>query len=535
MTKAGVFGASRGMELLKRHAPGAVAFLLPMTVYLTTLCPTVYTMDSAELTLAAYYLGLIHAPGHPLFLLLGRLFTLLPFGDIAYRVNLLSAFCAACTVYLLYRLERSLGVRPLFALSASLLFAFSRSVWSVANVAEVYALHTAIVTGLFLLLLRWQETQRAGLLGWLAFGYGLSHASHTSSVLLAPSFFYGLRTAWGRLFKPRQFVPLVLLFLLGLSVFLYLPLRFKADPAINYIVQYFQADLTTWRGFWWMITGEMFGPEFFGYDLNSIWGEVVSFARLLWSDFLGVGVLLGLCGVIYGLRKRREQAWMLLAAFLVPVFFFVNYRVGDKGTMFLVPELVWCPWMGWGLEWLLSQERRPTRERAAESRAATGIPLWLSLGSVFLVILALVLNYGALDESDTWVVRDFSREVLDSLPHQAMILAEWSSAAPMEYVQFVEQRRPDVQVVNLSFFSLGQRDALLRNRSDQDIDELLQQALLDLVDSNIHSRPVYAFGRDLAWLDDYEFRQQGKIFRLYPLDKCDFPGKSGCIWLGRRP
>jgi hypothetical protein len=82
---------------------GVLVFLISFTVYLKTLCPTVYVGDSGELIAAAYTLGIPHPPGYPLFTILGKVFiTLIPIGSIAYRVNLLSAFFASSTVMVLY-------------------------------------------------------------------------------------------------------------------------------------------------------------------------------------------------------------------------------------------------------------------------------------------------------------------------------------------------------------------------------------------------------------------------------------------------
>ena len=71
---------------------------LALAVYLRTLAPTVMWYDMGEFATAAYVLGIAHNTGYPLLMLLGKLFTYLPLGDIAYRVNLLSAVCAALTV-----------------------------------------------------------------------------------------------------------------------------------------------------------------------------------------------------------------------------------------------------------------------------------------------------------------------------------------------------------------------------------------------------------------------------------------------------
>jgi hypothetical protein len=70
--------------------------------YCLTLAPTITWehdgVDSGDLITAAYTLGIAHPPGYPLFTLLARVFTLLPVGEIAYRVNLMSALLAAATV-----------------------------------------------------------------------------------------------------------------------------------------------------------------------------------------------------------------------------------------------------------------------------------------------------------------------------------------------------------------------------------------------------------------------------------------------------
>ncbi len=77
-------------------------FFISFVVYLKTLCPTVYVGDSGELIAAVYTLGIAHPPGYPLYCLLGKLFTFLPFGSIAFRVNLMSAFFASLTIVLVY-------------------------------------------------------------------------------------------------------------------------------------------------------------------------------------------------------------------------------------------------------------------------------------------------------------------------------------------------------------------------------------------------------------------------------------------------
>ena len=94
----------RPSRLDSRSKPwaGISLFLLTFLVYLRTLAPGVYGFDSAELATGVFTQGIVHPPGYPLYLLIGKLFTFLPVRDVAYRLNLMSAFFAALTVLLLY-------------------------------------------------------------------------------------------------------------------------------------------------------------------------------------------------------------------------------------------------------------------------------------------------------------------------------------------------------------------------------------------------------------------------------------------------
>src|SRR5436305_10621903 len=72
----------------------AFVFVAAITLYISTLAPTVTLVDSGELMLAAHTLGVAHPPGFPLYVLLAHIFTWLPIGSVATRVNFASAMFA---------------------------------------------------------------------------------------------------------------------------------------------------------------------------------------------------------------------------------------------------------------------------------------------------------------------------------------------------------------------------------------------------------------------------------------------------------
>ena len=78
-------------------------FLLTFIVYFDTMAPTVSYWDCGEFIAVSHTLGVPHPPGSPFFLLLGRIFSMLPFNeDIAFRVNIISPLVSAFAVMLLY-------------------------------------------------------------------------------------------------------------------------------------------------------------------------------------------------------------------------------------------------------------------------------------------------------------------------------------------------------------------------------------------------------------------------------------------------
>ena len=73
----------------------ALVLIISLFVYLSALCPGISLGDAGELISASYTLGIAHPPGYPVYTLLGKLFTFLPFGTIAGRINLMTAILGA--------------------------------------------------------------------------------------------------------------------------------------------------------------------------------------------------------------------------------------------------------------------------------------------------------------------------------------------------------------------------------------------------------------------------------------------------------
>jgi tetratricopeptide (TPR) repeat protein len=183
-------------------------FLISCGIYLRTMAPTVSFWDCGEFIACANILGIPHPPGSPLFVLIGRLSTLVPiFDQIAARVNLISVLTSALAVWITYlvivkltgrwgREETSLWIRlgrHVGAIAGSLFLAFSMTFWSNAVEAEVYGLSMFLMMLMVYLALIWMDHRAAPkgdkLLILIAYLGLLSTGIHMTIFLVMPAIF----------------------------------------------------------------------------------------------------------------------------------------------------------------------------------------------------------------------------------------------------------------------------------------------------------------------------------------------------------
>lgn len=428
---------------------------LSLALYALTLAPSVMPGDSAECQYAAYLLYLVHPTGYPLYLLLGWAWThLLPLGDVAYRLNLFSAFWAALTVALVYLVSLKLlaqtlpGQRPLLhrlaAALGALALAVSETFWNRSLSAGIRTFHAFFVALLLYLLLRWAEdVQRDRLLLAAAFVCGLSLAHHRTTVLLLPGalvFVVGALLKARRALEVRRLLLLLALMLLPLLLYLYIPLRGPLDQTRNLEIA---ADKS-------VVLYESTFQEFRDYLLGSGYmdwvlpleglGRAGSLWERLLSQFTLPGVLLGLLGLG---RLASGRRWGFLAltglAFLCNSIFALIYFV-EMRYLYIPVYLVFALWVALGGATLAELAGRLRLRGAA----------WVGVAVAALLLLlplsVLRLNYPLLDQSRNRDLPEFWQRVLsEPLPPGAIVVGnDRNEMQAMWYYQFVEGQRPDL-------------------------------------------------------------------------------------------
>ena len=191
-----------------RYIIGGVVFLSALITFLRTVQPSVSLWDPGEISAASYSLMVPHPPGGPFWLLLGRIFSMIPFGaDIGFRINLVSVFSSAVSVLLLYiivvkLIENYRGKQystvsdSLFtylpAAIGALAYAFSDTFWFNAVEANYFALSTLLFSLVIWLLMLWNEHRdepgNEKYIILMAYVIGIATGVHLMSVLAILTF-----------------------------------------------------------------------------------------------------------------------------------------------------------------------------------------------------------------------------------------------------------------------------------------------------------------------------------------------------------
>jgi len=504
-------------------------FLFPFFIYLDTLAPSITWRhdgaDGGDLIAAAYTLGIPHPTGYPLYVLLARLFTFLPWGDIAYRVNLMSAFFAAATIPLVY-LASSILLAPTMeteedpilgtaegpvlstaegwsdriarlaaAVTAALAFAFSPVFWSQAVIAEVHALNAFFVALMIYLLSSWHNTRTSSsgpcLFYSLAFFYGLSLGNHLSMLFLLPAgLLLALRGEFRRFLKPKTLATASAFFLLGLSVYLYLPLRAAQHPPINW------GDPHTGPGFTWLVSARLYREFIFALPWKYIPARVSAWSALLIQQFGWWGPFLGLTGLWFWWSEDRILCGFLAIFVLISSIYAIGYNTTDS-YVYLIPSLlVMALWLGKGVHCVLVALREFLCGIVRAVSSSSAFFLLSSCAFLLLPLFSLVSNYSALDLSSDKTASDYGLGVLRTLPANAIIITDTDAHTfALWYFHYAERIRPDVAVLNATLLQYDwYREGIRRLYPQLAVPSPgseLVSPVVALIDSNIGSYPTY--------------------------------------------
>jgi len=420
---------------------GAGALLL----YVSTLAPGVLEADAGEFQFAAYLAGIAHPTGYPLYLLLGWAWThLLPFGSVAYRMNLLTAITSAVAVGLSARLLLVLLPEqtpawmawPAAALSAALL-ATSPTFWSQAIISEANPLNLALMLALLLAAFTAKGRPSRWWVVALVAGLGLAH--HRTIVFLFPGVALAMFLQ-GRGFDQRsvpkwrrQLACAAVALLLPLLLYAYIPLRAPHTPYLRLRLgpaQELHLYDNTPAGFAGFITGTAFEGAI---TLRGLGQRALQGARWAVAELSPLVWLLAVVGAAYLWQRRRPEAVAILSAALLLLAFNLVYAIGDI-NIYYIPLYAFAALLA-GAATIAIAEWLGRRWLAPATVAALALLLAVRVPAARAQALAAVPN----PSPGRWPA------LLAAAPRDAILVSnDRNEIMPMWYYQYVERQRPDL-------------------------------------------------------------------------------------------
>jgi hypothetical protein len=496
-----------GKEYLYR----ALAFVAPLSLYILTAAPSLYWEDSAGFQLAAVELGIAHNPSFPLYVLIARLLTLLPFGSAAFMVNLASALFGAAAAFMVYLLARDLAYKvgkpsdwvPSLALLAAMLFATVESVWLQAVRAEVYTLN-AFLTFLFLwLALRFVQqrltTVRFAAFAGLVIGLGLANHPLLLGVVALPVLAVLFWWQREKLLAVRPIMLVATFLAIGLSVYLYLPIRAVQMPTLNW------GDFTSIGG---TLRSLLRLEEALPIATA---GVTTPFLERLWSNLIhffnslgGLVILFGAAGLVCLWRQNRWLALVFFLPWLMSILTtayaadFSRYNLDLGGyllpafaaVVILIP--LWPTAIGRSLTNFMQNR--------------TWLRLTWTAPFCAVLLLALIMQTSAslrhADKHDLMATSTYAEQLLCSVPEQSIIIAgEDNTFLPLLALQGLQQLRADVAVISGGALLRTDYRNKVKNRfpefwypadwQERSFANQFPERLQEWLEHNDSSRPVY--------------------------------------------
>ncbi len=478
-----------------------------IVLYVVSCAPGVLWQDSGLIQYRIWhndiegFLGL--AVAHPLFYLIAIGAKHIPVGELAYRMNLVSAIAAAFAVANMFLLVRLWLDETLPAVIAAVSLAVSHTFWFHASVIETYTLWSALFLVELIMLLQYTKTNRVGYLYLLALFNGLAISVHmlASIPMLCYAIYIVTRLARKDV-RIRDLIVIVLLWIAGALPYEYL--------IIKNILQ--TSDISG------TLASAAFGSRWQHAVLNSSMSmkTVIENMSYIFLNFPTPNILLLFAGC-YGLYKISPNRGFKIVLISITILFFVfafRYTVPDRYAFFIPFYCMVSIFIGIGTYIL---------QRRLNHQYFIPAVLILSLLPVNIYAVAPILarkiqlNISTRDDIpyrddytfflQPWKTgyngaERFADDIMNTVDNNAVVYADSTTAPPLLYAQEVKEIRPDVKIIS---GTVNSKDS--PKMDEYTIEQLLKERSLYLVSSKPGYCPSFI-------LENYELDQTDILWKI---------------------
>lgn len=429
-----------------------IVFFLVLIPYMLTLMPGTVGGDAGELQYAGPLLALVHPTGQPLYVLIGKVWSeIIPFGSVAYQMNLLAAVSSAAGAASLTYLITRAYQKPWVGMAAGLTLGFGATIWGQSVIADKYGFNVLLAAWIIGLALWWEKDRSDKLLYALsaAFGIGLLH--HRSLALfalgIAIMILWHLRADLWRKWK-RTLICAALVILPAVVVYpTVLPLL-RANNATP--LNWQPNDPADWVEF--LLERHVISGEALNFSGGETTAERLEiYAQTILDDYTVVLVVVAGIGFLTLLYQHPAAGLFLLVSYGLQAVLSANFRGNERQFTYYIPSFVTLVFAyAYGLSFIITQAQS---WRAVSTWAVRAVMFALPAFMLISAYPAQSRNADYGEPLDLWrqtlKTGDMGVRLtanLESLPPDAALAADWEQVTILWYEQQVENRREDLAI-----------------------------------------------------------------------------------------
>lgn len=469
-----------------------IFILIIFGIYLFTCYPTIPPYrDSGDLISSSYTLGISHPPGYPFYNLVGKIFSvIIPFGNIAYRINFMSIFFSVLSFFMICYLFNftSSGI------ITALVFCLTKSMWALTHVSEMYTMSIFVIVFLFLIQkkihhFKQEKYFNIKFLYLFSFISGLGLNIHPSLVFILPGFIFWFYFFTKEIINKKTFFYILIFFILGLSVQFYIPLRSLYQPVLNW------GDASKSINNWFrLITRADYGglklhPEQskFIWNFNIILSQIKLFFYVLIEQFSIIMVIIGLIGFYYS-YKNKTLIITLSGFIFTGILFFIlsNLPIREESTLailephFLLPGVIFSILIGYTISSIKTKFYK----------------IFLIFICLYVCGFLFLKNFKTHNNRNNFFAYDYGKNILKTLDNNSILYdTDDPTTFIITYFKICEKKRRDIKLLNYFRTKWG-ADRIIKYYPDilpfkKNIFKSSNEFIYSLFEYNIDKRKIF--------------------------------------------
>ena len=422
----------------------ALSFVISFIIFLKTMNPSSFGYDTTWFHIQVTELAVGQTTGFPLAFLLGKLLTFLPFGTIAYKLNMFSVFWGAATVTVFVMIISNLLKKEYYiALISALFFSFFRFFWMETNRFEVYTFHTFLIGIVILFGVYWTKSKNNKYLYLYYLFIGLSLTNHPIALFVFPVLvLFPVFADWREVLKLKKILIIIALIASPLLLYLYIPIRsFQGH-----------GNVKTFEQFIYYITGEQWKQQLGFKSFEILKTQMYGYFNPLKADLSIPALIILIIGEVMLFLKNRKYFFLMLVmlvSYLIPLYLYESnasdFYIIFMITLLIIPFAFGLYYIKEAIIYLYKKIRDRTKSGQKENDEISRQEIrHRKIKTIFLIcFFALIsilpvhlcaVNYPIADKSRDTMIYDYWKTIMTEMKDNSVLITSSKSSSVALYL-----------------------------------------------------------------------------------------------------